>query len=261
LRGRLTTDRWDLVKVDRGVRAFVAGLFPRRPGAELWKIKLDEAPRSLDMLGHDRRVRTLTSGSFGDRARVRARRSRRLWVLEGLEDRVLLSGSPTIYTVNSTGNGTTGTGDSGTLPYVVGQANANTNTAGSEIEFDSTVFGSPQSITLAGTLVLSETDGSEVIDGPGASVVTVSGNNAVGVFSVTSGVTASLTGLTISGGLATQGGGLSIIGGAVSITKVVVINNQAVGADGAIGESGGSGLGGGVYLQGGQPDADGRHHR
>jgi hypothetical protein len=35
LRGQLTTDRWDLVKVDRGVRALVAGLFLRRPGAEL----------------------------------------------------------------------------------------------------------------------------------------------------------------------------------------------------------------------------------
>ena len=130
----------------------------------------------------------------------------RRWVLEALEDRLLLSGNPTIYTVNSTGNGTTGTGKSGTLPYVIGQANANTNTAGSEIEFDPTVFASPQTITLASTLVLSETAGPEVIDGPGASIVTVSGNNAVEVFSVANGVTASLSGLTISGGLAYSGG-------------------------------------------------------
>ena len=154
--------------------------------------------------------------------------------LEGLEDRVLLSGGPTIYTVNSTGMARTGTGDSGTLPYVVGQADVNTNTAGSEIEFDPTVFGSPQTITLASTLVLSETAGPEVIDGPGASLVTVSGNNAVEVFSVVSGVTAPLTGLTISGGLAAQGGGLSVAGGTVSLTNVAVINNQAVGADGAV---------------------------
>ena len=105
----------------------------------------------------------------------RSRRGKQPWFLEGLEDRLLLSGGPTIYTVDSTGNGTTGTGHSGTLPYVVGQADANTNTAGSEIEFDPTVFASPQTIAPAGTLVLSEAAGPEVIDGPGASLVTVSG--------------------------------------------------------------------------------------
>ena len=40
-------------------------------------------------------------------------------------------------------------------------------------------------------------------------------------------MTASLTGLTISGGLAAQGGGLSVVGGTVSLTNVAVINNQA----------------------------------
>ena len=100
---------------------------------------------------------------------TRRRRRKQPWFLEALEDRLLLSGSPTIYTVNSTGNGTTGTGDSGTLPYVIGQANANTNKAGSEIQFDPTVFKTAQTITLASTLVLSETAGPEVIDGPGMS--------------------------------------------------------------------------------------------
>ncbi len=90
------------------------------------------------MLGHDRRVRALTSGAFGDRARVRARRNRRRWVLEDLEDRFLLSGSPTIYTVNWTGDGTA---DTGTLPHVIGEANGNTNTARSGIQFDPTVLG------------------------------------------------------------------------------------------------------------------------
>ena len=79
--------------------------------------------------------------------------------------------------------------------------------------------------------MLSETAGPEMIDGPGAGLVTVSGGNAVEVFSVASGVTASLTGLTISRGLASQGGGLSVDGGTVALTNVTVINNQAVGAD------------------------------
>ena len=86
--------------------------------------------------------------------------------LEVLEERVVLS--PTIFTVDSAGNGTSGSGTSGTLPYVISQANANTSTDGSQIEFDPSVFtsSSPQTITLGATLVLSETAGPEVIDGP-----------------------------------------------------------------------------------------------
>ena len=136
------------------------------------------------MVGHPLRGLKRTFRKSRGVSLARRRRGMHPWLVEGLEDRLLLSGNPTIYTVNSTGNGTTGTGDSGTLPYVIGQANANTNTAGSEIQFDPTVFASPQTITLASTLVLSETAGPEVIDGPGASLVTVSGGNAVEVFSV-----------------------------------------------------------------------------
>ena len=111
--------------------------------------------------------------------------------------------SPTIFTVDSMGSGTSGSGTSGTLPYVISQANANTNTDGSEIEFDPSVFTSsaPQTITLGATLVLSETAGPEVIDGPGAGIVTVSGSDASRVFLVDNGVTASISGLTISGRL------------------------------------------------------------
>jgi len=36
------------------------------------------------------------------RQQVRARRDRRLWALERLENRVLLSGNPTVYTVTDT---------------------------------------------------------------------------------------------------------------------------------------------------------------
>ena len=49
------------------------------------------------------------------------------------------------------------------------QANINSNSAGSLIQFDPTAFGAsnPKTIVLAGTLTLSETAGPEVIDGPG----------------------------------------------------------------------------------------------
>ena len=120
-------------------------------------------------------------GPAGRTPRRRGPRSRawdRWPSLEHLEPRVVLS--PTIFTVNSTGNTSLGSGTSGTLPYVISQANANMNTQGSEIQFDSSVFSTPRTITLAATLVLSEKSGPEVIDGPGANLVTVSGGGKSG---------------------------------------------------------------------------------
>src|SRR5439155_1231749 len=68
------------------------------------------------------------------------------------------------------------------------------------IVFDSTVFNTPQTITLAGTqLELSDTTGATTITGPAAGV-TVSGNNASRVFQVDALVTASISGLTMTGG-------------------------------------------------------------
>ena len=61
------------------------------------------------------------------------------WFLEALEDRLLLAGSPTIDTVNSTETDDRH-GRLGTPPYVIGRANANTNKAGSEVQFDPSVF-------------------------------------------------------------------------------------------------------------------------
>ena len=151
---------------------------------------------------------------------------------ELLEPRVVLS--PTIFTVDSTGSGTSGSGTSGTLPYVVSQANANSNTDGSEIEFDSSVFSSQQTITLGATLVLSETTGPELIDGPGAGLVTVSGSGRVQVFHVDeSGVMASLTGLTITGGSTKyMGGGLYILAGSAVLTDCIITGNSADGGGG-----------------------------
>jgi hypothetical protein len=109
-----------------------------------------------------------------------ARRRRWTGALEALETRALLSGSPTIYTVDltsDTGAGSNGTGD---LLNCIEQANANTNPAGSLIEFSPLIFSanSPQRITLSSTLKLTEAGGPEMIEGPGAAIVTISGNPA-----------------------------------------------------------------------------------
>ena len=111
------------------------------------------------------------------RSRGRIRRRRR-WVIEELEPRTLLSGGPTVYTVDSTTATGAGSGDSGDLVYCTNQAEANTNPAGSDIEFDPTVFNiaTRPTISLSGSLVLTETAGPVVFDGPGANVLTINGN-------------------------------------------------------------------------------------
>ena len=159
-------------------------------------------------------------------------------ILEGLEGRVLLSGTPTLYTVNSTGSGSSGTGTSGTLPYVIGLANANTDTAGSLIEFDSTVFSSAKTITLTSTLDLSEADGPVSILGPGSGYVTVSGNNAFGVVSIASHVTATIDGLTISDGSSSASGGGIMNSGALTLTGTTISSNSAIDTGGGIFNSG-----------------------
>ncbi len=100
-------------------------------------------------------------GMRGQAAQVRSqsRHGHRRLALEGLEDRILLSGLPTMYTVDLTSDtGTSTSTGAGDLLYCITKANANTNTAGSEIEFDPTVFSAatPQTITLSSTLELTE---------------------------------------------------------------------------------------------------------
>ena len=115
---------------------------------------------------------------------------------------------------------------------------ANILNAAETITFEPSVFSTSQTITVSSTLNLTETPGSEVIDGPGASLVTVSGNNAVTVFSVASGVTSSFSGLTISGGLGggstgDNGGGI-YNSGTTTFTNAIIEDNSAINAGGGI---------------------------
>ncbi len=184
-------------------------------------------------------LRALQKRSSARRQNSRVRRGRRLIWLEGLEERVVLS--PTVYTVTSANSGSSGTGLSGTLPYVIGLANSNSNSDGSEIEFDPTVFSAatPPTITLTSTLELSETAGPEVIDGPGATAVTISGANVVGVFLVDNHVTATLDGLTIADGTSPlsdgsgNGGGICN-NGALTVDDCTVTQNFAEANGGGI---------------------------
>ena len=109
---------------------------------------------------------------------------------------------------------------------------ANSTTGANTIAFDSTVFNTPQTITLTGSqLELSNTSGTETITGPAAGV-TVNGNNASRVFQVDANVTASISGLTITGGnSASNGGGVNNYG-SLTLTNCTVSGNSASGGSG-----------------------------
>jgi hypothetical protein len=137
--------------------------------------------------------------------------------VEALERRLV----PTFTVTNLLDDGSVGS-----LRWAVGQANM----AGGDqsIDFDPTVFATPQTITLSGTqLELTDTTGTETIVGPAVGV-TVSGNNASRVFQIDGGVTTSISGLTISGGDARSGngGGLSNLG-TTTLTDCTVSGNSA----------------------------------
>src|SRR4051812_26063251 len=68
----------------------------------------------------------------------------KLWITP-LEDRTV----PTAYTVNATPAPGAGSGTAGGLRYCLTQATA---AAGNSVNFDTTVFGTPQTIPLASAL-------------------------------------------------------------------------------------------------------------
>ena len=104
---------------------------------------------------------------------------------------------------------------------------ADTLTGPQTITFDPTVFGTtPQTIILAGGPLTLTNAATTTIDGPGAAMLTVSGDDASRVFDVEKG-SAALSGLTVSGGMADNGGGLYNNGGTLSLTDCTVSGNSA----------------------------------
>ncbi len=126
-----------------------------------------------------------------------------------------------VYTVTSLGDTGTGSGTSGDLRYAITQADAN---PGSVIDFS--VMG-----TIQLTQALPNINANTTINGPGPSLLTVKGGGASSNFSVlavNAGVTATISGLTITGGNnETNGGGVSS-GGDLSLVDCTITGNSAV---------------------------------
>jgi hypothetical protein len=139
-----------------------------------------------------------------------------------LEGRALLS-TLTVSNTNDSG--------AGSLRAAVNQANA--DGGGDAIVFSS-LFNTPQSITLTGgQLMLTGTRAGTTITGPGANLLSVSGQNASRVFLVDANATASISGVTITGGQAggSAGGGL-YNAGTLDLTACTVSGNSAAGGAG-----------------------------
>jgi parallel beta-helix repeat protein len=164
----------------------------------------------------------------GERREAQAgRRRRMLPAVMALEDRALLS-TLTVSNTDDTG--------SGSLRAAVAQAN--TDGGGDTIAFSS-LFNTPQTITLlSGELELTGSS-TTTINGPGANLLTINGGQGeYRVFEVAAAATAAMSGVTITGGSADYGGGVAN-SGTLTLTNVTISGNRANNVSGA---SGGAGL-------------------
>jgi hypothetical protein len=138
------------------------------------------------------------------------------------------------YTVDVLTDTGAGTGTTGDLRYAITQVNAGAG-------------GDTINITATGTITLGSalpTLGKSVtIPGPGANLLTISGNHAVQVFHVTGSVTANISNLTIANGTTPFGGfGGGILvdkNGTVSVTNGIFSGTSAT-SGGAIANLGGT---------------------
>ncbi|MHB1556518.1 MAG: Ig-like domain repeat protein [Isosphaeraceae bacterium] len=183
-------------------------------------------------------VESFRRAARGDTIKTSRRRRGRPRTFDALERRELLA---TVFTVNSLADAGTGSNNAGDLRYCINQANAVTTPGGSEIVFDPTKFATAQTITLTGgQLELSDTAEPVSIVGPTAGV-TVNGNKASRVFLVDLGVSASISGLTITDGVSgANGGGLYNLG-TLQLTDCTVTGNSAA-QGGGIEDNGGATL-------------------
>ena len=138
--------------------------------------------------------------------------------IEPLENRLLFS----VFTVSSLSDS-----GAGTLRAAINDANA----AGGQntIDFQSGLTGF---VDLNGG-ALEASQGNITIQGPGPGVITIDGNGTSTIFQVDSGVTANISGLTITDGAANAGGGISNLG-ILTVTDCVVSDNQATFLGGGI---------------------------
>lgn len=158
------------------------------------------------------RTRTHRSSKSRPRSGFRPR-------LEMLEDRLTPSGNT--WMVTTITDSLSATANDGSLRGEILQA----DTTGDTIKFAPSLNG--QTIKLAGSEIL--LDKSLTITGPGANLLTISGDNASRVLEITYGNTVSISGLTIAHGLvpSSQAGGGIFNDGTLLVSSSTFNNNSA----------------------------------
>jgi Domain of unknown function (DUF4347) len=155
----------------------------------------------------------------------------------------------------------TNTNDSGAGSLRQAILDANAAAGADTINFTGAMADTtPDTITLTGGQL--EISGDVTINGPGASLLTISGNNASRVFQIDPNVSAGIGGVTIANGKASDvGGGIFNYGGSLGLFNSTLKNNVAQAGGGIYNYYGGmlvngdtfntnsatSGQGGGIY--------------
>ena len=138
------------------------------------------------------------------------------------------------YTVNVTTDSGTGVGTTGDLRYAITHVNTSTDPA------NTITITATGAITLASALPAITKN--VAIAGPGAAMLTVDGNHAVRVFAVNSGVTASISNLTIANGKGSTGSGQE--GGGLRNSGALTVANSTLSGNTVPSD------GGGIYNDG-----------
>jgi hypothetical protein len=127
----------------------------------------------------------------------------------------------------------TNTADAGAGSLRAAVLSANGTPGPDFITFDPAVFANAQTITLSsGELGITD---AVTITGPGAKLLTVSGNNASRVFNLNIpgvGGAVAISGVTIAAGSAAAGAGVLLQDDALTLTDCTVVGNAAAGGDG-----------------------------
>jgi hypothetical protein len=131
----------------------------------------------------------------------------------------------------------TNTNDSGAGSLRQAVLDANAAAGDDTIVFDSS-FNSPQTITLAGSEIVVAANGSLTINGPGADLLTISGNNQSRILSTGANVVVNINGLRFTAGNGVgavnsgRGGAIYNVGGTMVITNSIITGNTAANGGG-----------------------------
>lgn len=141
-----------------------------------------------------------------------------------------------IYTVTKTADTNDGVCDSDcSLREAIAAANASADN--DIIEF-STLFSSPQTITLSGTELVIGANGSLTINGPGANLLTISGNNASRILVSSANAVININNLRFTAGNGAgaansgRGGAIYNFGGTMVISNSIITGNTAANGGG-----------------------------